>query len=298
MQKAGLWGALFLFLMACHRSSGDLPPSDLAATPAVIDTLTYRVKGIDFRMLVLSGGRFEMGATAEQPPLFTAEYPPHEVELTPFAIGETEVTQALWLAVMGDTSTVARRWTPEVGKGADYPAYGVSYADAQVFLQRLRAATGQPFRLPTEAEWECAARSGGAGQQTLYSGSNAYDAVGWCAENSGKACHRVQTRQPNAWGLYDLCGNVWEWCADWFSTYRIELLADHIGEVWATRLSGDQPPYIVPIHPTGPATGRYRVLRGGSWNDAASVCRVSFRVGLPPTFYHDSFGLRLALNAH
>ncbi|EJW98645.1 secreted protein containing Sulphatase-modifying factor domain protein [gut metagenome] len=149
IRKASLFGGLLLLLMGCTRSSGGMQLSDEAVDHAVIDTLTYCVKGIEFRMFVLSGGRFEMGATTEQPPLFTAEYLPREVQLMSYAIGETEVTQVLWLAVMGDTSTVARRWTTEVGKGADYPAYGISYAD------------------------------------------------------------------------YDFCGNVWEWCADWFSPYRI-----------------------------------------------------------------------------
>ena len=192
-------------------------------------------------------------------------------------MGETEVTQALWYAVMGQKPTSdGSAWSDTKGLGDNYPAYYISWNDCQGFISKLNQLTGLTFRLPTEAEWEYAARGGHkATTQTLYSGSDTIDDVAWYASNSSSSTHPVAGKAANVLGLYDMSGNVWEWCNDWYGSYS----------------SGAQ------TDPTGPSSGSFRVLRGGNWGDGATYCRVAFRNEGSVTGRIVLNGMRLALTA-
>jgi formylglycine-generating enzyme required for sulfatase activity len=176
----------------------------------------------------------------------------------------TEVTQAQWRAVMGNN--------PSHFKGDDLPVEQVSYEDAQEFIRKLNALDpGKSYRLPTEAEWEYACRAG-----TTEGRYGDIDAIAWWIKNSDNQTHAVGQKQPNAWGLYDMLGNVWELCADWKGPYRV-------GPAGGPR-----------IDPTGPPSGNYRVSRGGSWFDAAPAVSMTFRSSPEPTYRGNSLGFRLA----
>ena len=227
---------------------------------------TYTVNGVSFTMIYVEGGTFQMGATSEQGNnVDDDEKPVHEVTLSDFCIGETEVTQALWQAVMGSN--------PSYFKGDNRPVESMSWNDCQMFIQKLNQLTGRTFRLPTEAEWEYAARGGKYHSGYKYSGSNEVGYVAWYGGNSGSQTHDVKTKQPNALGLYDMSGNVWEWCSDWKGSYS----------------SSAQ------TNPEDPSSGSYRVLRGGSWDDYAGFCRVSYRIGNYPGNRDGNDGFRLSL---
>ena len=246
------------------------------------DEYQYKIivvaNGISFKMIRIEAGAFTMGATDEQIGASANESPAHQVKLTKnYYMGETEVTQALWYAVMGQKPTSnGSAWSSTYGLGDNYPAYYISWNDCQEFITKLNQLTGLTFRLPTEAEWEYAARGGNkATTQTLYSGSNTIGDVAWYGDNSSKN-QLVAGKAANALGLYDMSGNVWEWCNDWYGSYS----------------SGAQ------TDPTGPSSGSYRVLRGGSWGNGASCCRVAFRsYGSVANRLNYYGGMRLALTA-
>lgn len=237
----------------------------------------FTVHGVTFTMVFVESGSFTMGATAEQQEPFDDEKPPHRVTLTKdFYIGETEVTQALWKAVMGFTPTASSpQWSTANGLGDDFPAYNISYEDVQQFISRLSSLTGAQFRMPTEAEWEYAARGGSKSKGYQYSGSNALGDVAWYYGNSGGKTHAVKTKKANELGLYDMSGNVWEWCSDWKGNYTSSSAVD----------------------PTGADSGSMRVQRGGSWDNVARNCRVAERVGYNPSGSFTDFGFRLALSS-
>ena len=238
-------------------------------TPPV-GTKTYTVGGVSFTMVDVEGGTFTMGATPEQGDEATNnEKPAHQVTLSSYSIGQTEVTQALWLAVMGTN--------PSAFTGnLQNPVEMVSWDDCQEFITRLNALTGKSFRLPTEAEWEYAARGGNKSQGNKYAGSSILDVVGWYADNSDNTTHPVATKSPNELGLYDMSGNVYEQCQDWwYEDYSY--------------ISGEQ------INPTGPTTGTKRVMRGGAHRMDSNRCRVSRRGYITPTNSCNYAGLRLAL---
>lgn len=227
---------------------------------------TYVVNGVSFRMVAIEGGTFTMGASEQDSNAYDWEKPVHQVSLDGFSIGETEVTQELWQAVMGSN--------PSYFTGNKLPVENVSWNDCQTFITKLNQLTGQNFRLPTEAEWEFAARGGNQSQGYKYAGSNTIDDVAWYWDNSSET-HEVGTKQANELGLYDMSGNVWEWCQDWYSSsYYSESVVNN---------------------PQGPSTGSSRVYRGGSWNFSARYCRVSYRYFNTPTFTLSDLGLRLAL---
>jgi formylglycine-generating enzyme required for sulfatase activity len=216
-------------------------------------------------MVRVDGGTFTMGATSEQgSDAYGDEKPAHQVTLSTYSIGETEVTQALWKAVMGSN--------PSDFEGDNLPVEQVSWDDCQTFISKLNTATGKRFRLPTEAEWEYAARGGSKSRGYKYSGSNTIGDVAWYDSNSGSKTHNVKTKQPNELGLYDMSGNVWEWCQDWSGSYS----------------SGSK------TNPTGPSSGSVRVYRGACWNNYARFCRSSDRGSLPPYIRIHFLGLRLA----
>ena len=225
-----------------------------------------RVGNVVYNMKRVEGGTFTMGATAEMSEPFDDEKPTHQVTLSSYSIGETEVTQALWQAVMGNN--------PSYFKGDDLPVERVSWDDCQTFINKLNNLTGQRFRLPTEAEWEFAARGGNRSHHTQYSGSSRLDDVAWYGGNSGRKTHPVKTKRANELGIYDMAGNVWEWCQDWYGSYS----------------SSSQ------SNPTGPGSGSCRVSHGGSWFHAAGFCRTSLRSGGTPDNRGSHLGLRLALS--
>ena len=225
----------------------------------------YTVNGVSFKMIAVKGGTFTMGATSEQTGAISDESPTHSVTLSDYYIGETEVTQELWNAVMGSNPSY---FTGNMQR----PVEMVSWNDCQTFISRLNELTGETFRLPTEAQWEYAARGGYKSKGYTYSGSNAIDDVAWCWYNSGEMTHPVQTKAPNELGIYDMSGNVWEWCSDWYGAYSSAAQTD----------------------PTGSATGSYHVGRGGSWSFSARICRVASRGVYSPTRSNNNLGLRLA----
>ena len=245
---------------------------------------TLTVNGVTFRMVHVSGGTFQMGATSEQGSDYESdERPVHSVTLSDYWIGETEVTQALWYAVMGQKPTSGgSQWKSSYGLGDNYPAYYVSWNDCQTFIQTLNELTGMSFRLPTEAEWEFAARGGNSSQGYKYAGSNTIGDVAWYWNNipsqssgtSGYGTQPVATKSPNELGLYDMSGNVWEWCQDWYGSYSSSAQMD----------------------PVGPSSGSDRVERGGSWYHNARICRVAHRYCSTPSDRGNLLGLRLALS--
>ena len=231
---------------------------------------TIVVNGVEFKMIKVEGGTFRMGATSEQGRGGGDEKPVHYVTLSDYHIGETEVTQELWQAVMGSN--------PSYFKGNNQrPVESVSWNDCQEFIKKLNQLTGKEFRLPTEAEWEYAARGGKYSKDYVYkySGSNNADEVAWYYDNSGDETHPVKTKKANKLGLYDMSGNVWECCNDWYNKnyYR------------------NSPQ----TNPTGPSEGEDRVARGGSCSLNVRNVRVSDRCGIPPTDRFGTLGLRLAL---
>ena len=244
----------------------DSDPNIPDPNPNTGSTQTFTVNGVSFTMVGVEGGTFTMGATSEQgSDPWDDEYPTHSVTLSSFSIGETEVTQELWKAVMGSN--------PSYFSGTNLPVEYVSWNDCQTFITKLNQLTGKNFRLPTEAEWEYAARGGNKSKGYKYAGSNTLSDVAWYTDNSSSKTHPVKQKQANELGLYDMSGNVWEWCQDWYGSYS----------------SSSQ------TNPTGPAAGSYRVGRGGGWFSHAGRCRVSIRSSSTPTSCNDFLGLRLAL---
>lgn len=259
--------SLFMGFAACNDdkdSDEELGSSSCYETEEMIN---FTVNGVEFSMIKVEGGTFRMGATEEQKEDFESdEKPVHEVILSNYCIGQTEVTQALWQAVMGSN--------PSDFKGNDQcPVEMVSWDDCQKFIGKLNRITGRKFRLPTEAEWEFAARGGNESEGYKYSGSNTVGDVAWCGSNSDYRTHAVATKQANELGLYDMSGNVYEWCADWYGEYRDS----------------------AQTNPKGPSSGSTRVVRGGSWIIYARLQRVSYRNDYKPILKDNYIGLRLAL---
>ena len=237
----------------------------------------FTVNGVSFQMVAIEGGTFTMGVDSvavEQGLANADELPAHEVTLSPYSIGQTEVTQELWQAVMG---TNPSSFTGELQR----PVEQVSWEDCQEFISRLNAITGKTFRLPTEAEWEYAARGAAKGHGYAYAGSENLDEVAWYYFNSyamgvdspDYGTHVVGSMRGNELGLYDMSGNVSEWCADWYGNYPEEAQTD----------------------PVGPETGLRRVTRGGGWFSIATDCRTTIRNYEAPGSRNYSLGFRLAL---
>ena len=234
--------------------------------PMPTDKETFTVNGVSFTMVAVKGGTFTMGGTAEQgSDEYDWEKPTHQVTLSDYMIGETEVTQELWKAVMGSN--------PSYFSGTNLPVERVSWDDCQTFITKLNQLTGRNFRLPTEAEWEYAARGGQKSKGYKYAGSNTLSDVAWYKDNSWRNPHPVKQKQANELGLYDMSGNVWEWCQDWWGSYS----------------SSAQ------TNPTGPSSGSIRVYRGGGWSGGARDCRVSDRFNYTPSLTYNYLGLRVVL---
>lgn len=233
------------------------------------DSEMFSVGGENFTMRYIEGGSFDMGATAEMDTVgfsLAEEKPVHKVYVESFAIGVFEVTQELWQAVMGTN--------PSYDKSRFCSVESVSWNDCQEFLQKLNAITGKQFRLPTEAEWEYAARGGKYAKGCRYSGSNNLGEVGKYYANSHGSLPVQGSRKPNELTLYDMSGSVNELCSDYMGDYSAE----------------EQ------VCPVGPASGSERVMRGGSFGDEPINCRISARFGIAPDKRASNVGLRLALS--
>ena len=209
-----------------------------------------------------------MGAPDNDSEAWDDEEPAHRVSLDGYYIAETQVTQELWYEVMGDN--------PSYYKGnAQRPVDSVSWNVCQEFINKLNQHTGQKFSLPTEAQWEYAARGGKKSMGYKYAGGNDLRRVACYEDNSNYETHPVRQKLPNELGLYDMSGNVWEWCRDWYD-----------GNYYASS----------PLHnPEGPASGCDRVLRGGGWDFDSRFCRLSCRDGITPDYRDGDVGLRLVL---
>jgi formylglycine-generating enzyme required for sulfatase activity len=238
-------------------------------------SFTETVNGYEFYMVSVAGGTFTMGCTSEQgSDCDDDEQPTHSVTVGNFHIGEHEVTQKLWKEVVGSLPSSLTS-SSSYGYGDEYPVYYVSWNDIQnTFIPKLNEKTGKKYRLPTEAEWEYAARGGNQSGGYKYSGSNTLGDVGWYWDNSSSGTKPVGTKLPNALGIYDMSGNVWEWVSDWYGDYSSTAQTD----------------------PAGPLSGSIRVRRGGSWNFDAGDCRVSFRYGTHPDGRSFNLGFRLVLS--
>ncbi len=233
-----------------------------STTSASHTTYTETVAGVSFKMVAIPGGTFSMGSNDGE----SDERPVHSVSLSAYYMGETEVTQALWQAVMGTN--------PSYHKNCDQcPVEQVSWNDAQEFINKLNQKTGKRYRLPTEAEWEYGARGG---EHYTYAGSNSIDGVAWYYDKSGSQTHPVKQKRANGYGLYDMSGNVYEWCTDWYAS-------DYYSK------SPDK-------NPAGPSAGNWRVLRGGSWYGSSESCRVANRLNYFPSNSYIYNGLRLAVS--
>lgn len=260
--------------------------------------IDFNVNGVEFRMVKVEGGTFWMGAHKQyrKTGLFSKEpdnsipnfdenaekweSPVHRVTLDDFYLCKTEVTQGLWKAVMGSEPNVQGGWQDILGKGEDYPAYCISFNEiTNGFLPKLNQMTGRSFRLPTEAEWEYAARGGNQSHGFRFSGSNQLDSVAWHRGNSENKAHPVRSKQANELGLHDMTGNVWELCSDFYRDYSSS--AQHN-----------------PKNPEGPLTESYTIRRGGSWFNRIEegYFRVACRSGLPPDSGDIITGFRLALS--
>ena len=267
-------GTYSYYVTAIYNNVESSPSNTVQAT--ISGDQIFTINGISFTMKRVEGGTFWMGAQSTNssgqnydPDAGTGESPVHSVTLSTFYMGETEVTQALWQAVMGSN--------PSFFSGNTRPVESVSRNTiVNQFIPALNALTGCTFRLPTEAEWEYAARGGNQSQGYKYAGSNTIGNVAWYYVNSGSQTHPVGTKSPNELGLYDMSGNVWEWCSDWYGNYS----------------GGSQ------TNPQGPSSGSYHVIRGGGWDSIAIGCRVSHR-GFdytPPGDTYHNRGFRLVLS--
>ena len=265
-EQASLTGSLTVVAASASQSSS---ASD-GASSSSSGKEVFTVNGVSFTMIRVDGGTFTMGATEEQgSDAEDDEKPAHEVTLSTYMIGETEVTQALWQAVMGSNPSYFKY------SSSQNPVEKVSWDDCQEFIKKLNSLTGKSFRLPTEAEWELAARGGNKSKHYKYSGSNTLEVVAWYYGNSGRKTHPVKTKSANELGLYDMSGNVWEWCEDWY------------GE--------DYYKSSPKSNPMGPSSGSNRVRRGGGWLYDARGSRVTIRGNYHPVSRDYDLGLRLAL---
>ena len=265
-QTASITGTLASNAVASSNTSGYSSSSSSMASGS--NAISIPVKdGISIDMVKVEAGTFMMGATSEMKDPYSDEKPVHQVTLTnDYYMGKYEVTQALWQAVMGSN--------PSNFKGDNLPVETVNWNDCQEFISKLNSLTGRKFRLPTEAEWEYAARGGKKSRGYQYSGSRKISDVAWYEGNSRSKTHPVGRKQANELGIYDMSGNVWEWCSDWYGSYS----------------SSSQ------TNPMGSDSGAKRVRRGGSWCYIARICRSSYRYGDAPDCRGLYLGLRLALS--
>lgn len=258
-KKGALWAVLAAVVIVAGGAVAFLmqrpEKGEPAPTTVAYSDVTVTANGVSFVMKPVEGEAFTMGGTDDNPA--------HEETVTTFYMAETEVTQGLWRAVMGNEPTHGDGWAAETGRGDNYPAYEISWNEIQKFIQKLNNLTGKRFRLPTEAEWEFAARGGKKANGYLYAGSPRVEEVAWYNKNSDNSTHEVKQLKPNELGLYDMSGNVWEWCSD--------------------------------LYDANGADATMRVLRGGGWNRNTERSQVTYRGKGGPDFKGNSHGFRLAM---
>ena len=250
---------------------GSIAPLYAKPKPTIPDSLQvlhFDVNGVPFDMQRVEGGVFVMGGTREQHrERISTDLPTHTVALDAYYIASTEVTQALWKAVMPEWEFFEELYLP------NFPISYISWNDCQEFVRRLDSITGMPFRLPTEAEWEFAARGGNRSKGFRFAGGNIVENVSWGLSNAGFRTHEVGKKQPNEVGLYDMTGNVSEWCSDWYAPY-------HFGTV---------------PNPQGPTIGKEKIIRGSSYSNCQDNSYLSHRYMAVPTEATSYCGMRLAL---
>ena len=260
-----------MLMVACGDENDE--PSSPADTPSSTvqeddKAMTVTVNNVSFKMIKVTSGTFMMGAKDGDPEGHGVDKPAHQVTLSSYYIGETEVTQQLWTAVMGGRIESSYY---------NIPANDINYDDCLQFINKLNQLTGKNFRLPTEAEWEFAARGGNKSKGYTFSGSNNVNDVAWNQNNSSGKLHNVKTKAGNELGIYDMSGNAFEWCYDWQAPYTAE----------------------AQTNPKGPNSAMYRILRGGSADsnndNLIRFCRVYVRSCNYPNGRDGFFGLRLAL---
>lgn len=244
--------------------------------PYTTITVETSYGSVQFDMAKIDGGTFTMGAqsTSSSQANYdkdadSDEKPTHSVTLSSYYMGKTPVTQLLWYVVMGSYPNISNTY----GRGDDYPVYNVTYTQCEQFITKLNSLTKKKFRMPTEAEWEFAARGGNNSNKYKYSGSNTIGSVAWYSSNSGNKTHPVAQKEANEVNLYDMSGNVWEWCSDWYGNYTMS----------------------AQTNPKGPSSGPGRVIRGGGYNDSPTECRVSVRSNASASSSFTTLGFRLVM---
>ena len=245
--------------------------SDNSGKKSLSQMRTFLVKGVEFKMVYVEGGTFIMGGDETDIDTYPNESPRHEVTLSGYYIGETQVTQALWRAVMGENPSTFKR-------DPNYPVTDVSWVDCRNFIRQLNKLvklTDMKFHLPTEAQWEFAARGGIYTKGYKYAGSKDIFDVAWFNDNSKGQIHPVAEMEPNELHLFDMSGNVEEWCQDYFGLYNNDAISES--------------------DPTGPENGDSRIIRGGHFGNVANRCRVTSREYTYPKKASGYVGLRLAL---
>ena len=249
-----------------------------ADTMDISDEQKIVVRNLVANLVRVEGGSFQMGAQRTNPQADNYdtearddESPVHEVTLSNYFIGKFEITQREWRTIMGDELD----WPEQYGRGDDFPAYNVSRTDALRFVERLSAMTRLPFRLPTEAQWEYAARGRNRSLHLRYSGSNNVDEVAWHKENANGTLHPVGGKLPNELGLHDMSGSLWEWCLDTYGPYPSTPQTDPLAD-----------------------SGSPFVLRGGAWTYFPTYCRVTCRDSFSGNDASVSVGFRVAMEHH
>ncbi|MBQ8772956.1 MAG: SUMF1/EgtB/PvdO family nonheme iron enzyme [Muribaculaceae bacterium] len=258
-----------VYIMTVASGSAPMKQRVTVELPAKTNVLGEQIKSaVSFDLILVEPGMFKMGATPEQEGADDDERPVHWVKLTnPYYMGETEVTQALWEYVMGYNNSTFQ--------DPNKPVEMISWDDAIMFLKKLGELTSSKFRMPTEAEWEYAARGGNKTQHYMYSGSSNVDEVGWYYNNSQNSTHVVKELKPNELGLYDMSGNVWELCSDYKCKYPDKEVENPVG-----------------LQPSN-----NRVRRGGAWDcEVSNDVRVAFRRRVEQDQREKGLGLRLVLD--
>ncbi len=276
MDKACM--SLVADLLGSTNGGGDATRPPSGVNPQQGQDFTETAFGINMRMIYVEGGTFTMGCTSEQGgECDNDESPNRQTTVSSYYIGMLEVTQSQWEKVMG-TSIYQQQskagGSNTYGVGSDYPMYYVSWEEAKEFCARLSRQTGKTYRLPYEAEWEYAARGGKKNEGTKYSGGWSIGDVAWYTGNSSSSTHPCGTKRSNALGLYDMSGNVWEWCEDWYASQYLQYDNNN---------------------PKGASSGSGRVNRGGGWLNDAEICRVSNRGNNSPSYRYFDLGFRVVL---
>ena len=260
--KGFYWKYSITLLLFIHLLLGDIQAQSNAST----NENKLLIHAIEISMISIDGGVFTMGCTSDQGSECTHdEFPIHQVQLSSFKLLKTEVTQGMWQSVMGNNPSLNKRT-------AQFPVENVSFNDIEVFIDELNKISGHRYRLLTEAEWEFAARGGNKSKSTLYSGSSDAQSVSWNVGNSSNTTHIAGYKNANELGLFDMSGNVWEWCSDWYGEYHLTEESD----------------------PRGAVDGTDKVIRGGSYSGSIWFCRNSIRMHYTPSYKSHIIGFRLA----